>query len=119
MKADGSVIIDTKIIDGGMEKGFEQLKSKMNSVGVAAEKVGDKIKMSFSGDVTAPIQNAVAKVQELEQKLEVATEGFYNAVYADDDKGAAKWAAKRETASAHGASGNGWPAWFQVPLFLV
>ena len=41
MKADGSVIIDTKIIDGGMEKGFEQLKSKMNSVGVAAEKVGD------------------------------------------------------------------------------
>lgn len=100
MKADGSVIIDTKIIDGGMEKGFEQLKSKMNSVGVAAEKVGDKIKMSFSGDVTAPIQNAVAKVQELEQKLEVATEGFYNAVYADDDKGAEKWAAKRETAYA-------------------
>ena len=100
MKADGSVIIDTKIIDGGMEKGFEQLKSKMNSVGVAAEKVGDKIKMSFSGDVTAPIQNAVAKVQELEQKLEVATEGFYNAVYADDDKGAGKWAAKRETAYA-------------------
>ena len=100
MKADGSVIIDTKIIDGGMEKGFEQLKSKMNSVGVAAEKVGDKIKMSFSGDVTAPIQNAVAKVQELEQKLEVATEGFYNAVYADDDKGAEKWAAKRATAYA-------------------
>lgn len=100
MKADGSVIIDTKIIDGGMEKGFEQLKSKMNSVGVAAEKVGDKIKMSFSGDVTAPIQNAVAKVQELEQKLDAATEGFYNAVYADDDKGAEKWAAKRETAYA-------------------
>ena len=100
MKADGSVIIDTKIIDGGMEKGFEQLKSKMNSVGVAAEKVGDKIKMSFSGDVTAPIQNTVAKVQELEQKLEVATEGFYSAVYADDDKGAEKWAAKRETAYA-------------------
>ena len=100
MKADGSVIIDTKIIDGGMEKGFEQLKSKMNSVGVAAEKVGDKIKMSFSGDVTAPIQNAVAKVQELEQKLDAATEGFYNAVYADDDKGAEKWAAKRATAYA-------------------
>ena len=100
MKADGSVIIDTKIIDGGMEKGFEQLKTKMNSVGVAAEKVGDTVKMSFSGDVTAPIQNAVAKVQELEQKLEVATEGFYNAVYADDDKGAEKWAAKRETAYA-------------------
>ena len=100
MKADGSVIIDTKIIDGGMEKGFEQLKSKMNSVGVAAEKVGDKIKMSFSGDVTAPIQNAVSKVQELERQLEIATEGFYSAVYADDDKGAEKWARKRETVYA-------------------
>ena len=100
MKADGSVIIDTKIIDGGMEKGFEQLKTKMNSVGVTAEKVGDKIKMSFSGDVTAPIQNAVAKVRDLEQKLEVATEGFYNSVYADDDKGAEKWARKRETVYA-------------------
>ena len=100
MKADGSVIIDTKIIDGGMEKGFEQLKTKMNSVGVTAEKMGDKIKMSFSGDVTAPIQNAVAKVRDLEQKLDVATEGFYNSVYADDDKGAEKWARKRETVYA-------------------
>mgnify|MGYP003302136126 CR=1 FL=1 len=61
MKADGSVIIDTKIIDGGMEKGFEQLKSKMGSVGVAAEKMGDKIKLSFSGNVTSHIQNAVSK----------------------------------------------------------
>lgn len=100
MKADGSVIIDTKIIDGGMEKGFEQLKTKMNSVGVTAEKVGDTIKMSFSGDVTAPIQNAVLKVQELERQLEIATEGFYSAVYADDDKGAEKWAKKRETVYA-------------------
>ena len=100
MKADGSVIIDTKIVDGGMEKGFDQLKSKMNSVGVAAEKMGDKIQLSFAGDVSAPIQNAVAKVQELQQKLEVATEGFYSAVYADDDKGAERWAAKRESAYA-------------------
>ena len=97
MKADGSVIIDTKIIDGGMEKGFEQLKSKMNSVGVAAEKVGDKIKMSFSGDVTAPIQNAVAKVQELEAKLNDATNKYFAARDEGDDKGAEKWAAKMET----------------------
>lgn len=98
MKADGSVIIDTKIIDGGMEKGFEKLKAKMNSVGVTAEKMGDKIKMSFAGEVTAPIQNAVAKVQELERQLEIATEGFYHAVNANDDKGAERWARKRESA---------------------
>ena len=100
MKADGSVIIDTKIVDGGLEKGFNQLKSKMNSVGVAAEKMGDKIKLSFSGDVSAQIQNAASKVIELERKLETATEGFYNSVYANDDNGAERWAAKRESAYA-------------------
>ena len=70
MKADGSVIIDTKIIDGGMEKGFEQLKSKMNSVGVTAEKMGDKIKLQFSDGVPASVQEAARKLEELESKFE-------------------------------------------------
>lgn len=96
MKADGSVIIDTKIVDGGMEKGFEQIKTKMNSVGVTAEKMGDKIKMSFSGDVSEPIRNAVEKVQDLQRQLEIATEGFQYATYSGDDKGAEKWAIRRE-----------------------
>ncbi len=98
MKVDGSVIIDTKIIDGGMEKGFEAIKNEMNTVGLTAEKVGEKIQLAFSGKVNAPIENAIAKVQQLEEKLSVATEGFYNATYNDDDKGAENWAAKREIA---------------------
>ena len=97
MKADGSVIIDTKIVDGGMEKGFEQIKTKMNSVGATAEKMGDKIKMSFSGDVSEPIRNAVERVQDLQRQLEIATEGFQYATYSGDDKGAEKWAKKRES----------------------
>lgn len=96
MKVDGSVIIDTKIIDGGMEKGFEAIKNEMNTVGLTAEKVGEKLQLAFSGKVNAPIENAIAKVQQLEEKLAVATEGFYSATYADDDNGAEKWAAKRE-----------------------
>ena len=96
MKTDGSVIIDTKIIDGGMEKGFEAIKNEMNTVGMTAEKVGDKLRVAFSGKVSAPIENALAKVEQLGQRLEVATEGYYSAVYSDDDAGAEKWANKRE-----------------------
>lgn len=96
MKVDGSVIIDTKIIDGGMEKGFEAIKSEMNTVGMTAEKVGDKLRVAFSGKVSAPIENAFAKVEQLGKKLDVATEGFYSAVYSDDDKGAEKWASRRD-----------------------
>lgn len=70
MKSDGSIIIDTKILDDGMEKGFEALKNGMDSVGVTAEKVGEAIKLSFSeADMTKPIANAVDKVRELEQRL--------------------------------------------------
>ena len=48
MRADGSVIIDTKILDDGMEKGFEAMKNEMSSVGLVAEQVGEKIRISFS-----------------------------------------------------------------------
>lgn len=71
MKADGSIIIDTKIVDGGMEKGFELIKDEMSSVGITAKKVGEQINLSFSKmDVSKPIANAVAQVQKLEQQLE-------------------------------------------------
>ena len=60
MKTDGSVIIDTRIVDGGMEKGFEAIKNEMNTVGLTAEKVGDSLKLAFSGKVNGPIENAIA-----------------------------------------------------------
>lgn len=70
MKADGSILIDTKIIDDGMEKGFELIKDEMSSVGITAKQVGKQIELSFSKmDVSRPIANAVAKVEHLEQKL--------------------------------------------------
>lgn len=70
MKADGSILIDTKIVDGGMEKGFKLIKDEMSSVGITAKKVGEQIQLSFSKmDVSKPIANAVAKVEQLERKL--------------------------------------------------
>lgn len=96
MKADGSIIIDTKIVDGGMEKGFELIKDEMSSVGISAKKVGEQIELSFSKmDVSKPIANAVAKVEQLEHQLASATADFETAVATDDDKGASRMAARR------------------------
>ena len=96
MKVDGSVIIDTKIIDGGMEKGFEAIKKEMNTVGLTAKKLGDNIQLAFSGKASPKIEAAITKVEQLGNKLAIATEGFYSSAYNDDDRGAEKWAAKRE-----------------------
>ena len=96
MKTDGSILIDTKIIDGGMEKGFELIKDEMSSVGITAKQVGEQIELSFSKmDVSKPIANAVAKVQQLEQQLANVTSDFQTAVSEGDDKSAERLAAKR------------------------
>ena len=70
MKTDGSVIIDTKIIDGGMEKGFKVIKGEMESVGIAAEEMGEKLKLSFSkADVSKQIAATADKIKNIEQKI--------------------------------------------------
>lgn len=95
MKADGSVIIDTKIGTDGMEKGFESLKKGLSSVGVSVEDLGDKLKIALSNGASAPIQNAFAKVQLLQAQLTSVTAEFKAALANDDDKGAARLGAQR------------------------
>ena len=96
MKTDGSIIIDTKIIDGGMEKGFELIKDEMSSVGMSAKKVGEQIELSFSKmDVSKPIANAVSRVQQLEEQLQTATDYQRDAKLTGDAKSEDAWAAKR------------------------
>lgn len=99
MKADGSVIIDTKMNNDALEKGFERLKNDCDSLGITCEKAGDKIKAAFADyDVSANIQNAVAKLEQAQNKLQIATDYFDDAVAMDDDKPAESWARKREAA---------------------
>ena len=96
MKTDGSILIDTKIIDGGMEKGFELIKDVMSSVGITAKKVGEQIQLSFSKmDVSKPIANAVSKVEQLERQLASVTSDFELSVSEGDDKAAERMASKR------------------------
>lgn len=70
MKSDGSVIIDTKISTDGMQEGFEQIKSGMDSVADAAQKTGNEINNSFAKfDASKTITSAVAKVKALQSEL--------------------------------------------------
>lgn len=96
MKADGSVLIDTKIMTGGMEKGFDMIKDEMASVGIAAKKAGEKINLSFSRlDISKPIANAAARVQKLERQLVSVSEDLRLAMSDDDDKATERLLAKK------------------------
>ena len=95
MKTDGSVIIDTRIVDGGMEKGFEAIKKEMSSVGVAAEELGKKLKLALSTGGSVSVQQALAKVQSLQEQLSSVTAEFNTAIADNDDSGAEKLDAKR------------------------
>ena len=89
MQSDGSVIIDTKILDGGLEKGFEAMRDEMETVGVTAEKTGEKIKLSFSRmDISKPIAAAADRVKDLETQLERVTAEAREAKLGDDDSAA-------------------------------
>lgn len=89
MQSDGSVIIDTKILDGGLEKGFEAMRDEMETVGVTAEKTGEKIKLSFSRmDISKPIAAAADRVKDLEAQLERVTAEAKEAKLGDDNSAA-------------------------------
>ena len=95
MRTDGSVIIDTKILDDGMEKGFERIKSDVGSVADEAQKAARNISAEFSKmDVSRPVADAMRKVADLERQLESVTAEHKFAIAEDDNKGAERLARK-------------------------
>lgn len=98
MRTDGSVIIDTKILDDGMEQGFERIKSDVGSVADEAKKAAQDIKAAFSEmDVSRPVADAMKKVADLERQLESVTAEHKFAISEDDDRGAERLASKMES----------------------
>lgn len=96
MQADGSVILDTSISTDGLERGFQQIKDDVGGVADAAKKAGDQIRAAFSEvDVSKPVANARAKVEQLSTRLAKVTEELKLAKMDDDDKGAARLEAQR------------------------
>lgn len=98
-QADGSVILDTKMNNDALEKGFERLKTDCESLGITCEKVGNKINAAFADvDVSANLQNAVYSLETAQRKLEAATDNLYDAQALGDTKQIAAWANKRAAA---------------------
>lgn len=96
MQADGQVLIDTKIRTDGMEEGFRRIKDDVGDIASSAQKAGNQIKSAFSGlDVSRPIANARAKVEQLSDRLARVTEDLKLAQMDDDDKASSRLAAQR------------------------
>lgn len=95
-QADGQVLIDTKIRTDGMEEGFRRIKDDVGDIASSAQKAGDQIKSAFSGlDVSKPVANARAKVEQLSDRLARVTEDLKLAQLDNDDKSAARLGAQR------------------------
>ena len=97
MKADGTIWIDTKIDESGMEEGFNRIRDGADDVAVSARKAGQEIEKSFSKlNVNKAIANAEAQIRDLKAQLDAVSIEFADAVAMDDDKSAEKLGAKRE-----------------------
>ena len=95
-QADGEVLIDTKIRTDGMEEGFRRIKDDVGDIASSAQKAGNQIKSAFSGlDVSKPVANARAKVEQLSDRLARVTEDLKLAQLDNDDKSAARLGAQR------------------------
>ena len=105
MKADGSIIIDTKINDDGLIKGFEAIKSGMDSIADKAEKTNREIQAAFSG---ASSGQAGADVQELGKSLDTVTDNAKEAEKALDD-------VIRKAAESRSSGGSGLTGPIQGP----
>ena len=96
MAADGSIIIDTKIDDDGISKGFQRIKSDMGGIAAQARKMGNDIKISFSNaDFSKPVAKAQAQIKSLERQMATTTEKFDIAKESGNDKAAERLDLKR------------------------
>ena len=96
MKADGTIWIDTKIDESGMEDGFNRMRDGADDVAVSFRNAGKVIEKSFSNiNFNKTIENLKAQIRSLEDEFASVSREFEDAVKFDDDKAAEKLGAKR------------------------
>lgn len=94
-KADGSVIIDISLKTSSLDSGMERIEEEAKALGIAVEKVGDKLNLSFSGfDLPPAIQNAAVHVEQLRNKLQNAADMINDFQNAGDAKSTGIWVEK-------------------------
>ena len=97
MKADGTIWIDTKIDENGMEKGFNRIRDGADDVAVSVRKAGQSIEQSFSKiNFNKTVENLKSQIKSMEAELESVSREFADATKLDDDKSAERLASKRE-----------------------
>lgn len=96
MKADGTIWIDTKIDESGMEDGFNRIRDGADDVAVSFRNAGKAIEKSFSNiNFNKTIENLKSQIRSLEAEFDSISREFEDAVKLDDDKAAERLGAKR------------------------
>lgn len=96
MKSDGTIWIDTKIDDSGMDEGFRRLRDGADDVAVSARRAGEVVNGAFSKiNFNKAVANAEAQLKSLESQFNAISAEYTNALQFDDDKAAERIAAKR------------------------
>lgn len=96
MKSDGTIWIDTKIDDSGMEEGFNRIRDGVDDVAVSARKAAASVNGAFSKiNVNKAVANAEIQLRSLETQFEAISREYANAIEFDDDKSAERLSAKR------------------------
>ena len=95
MRADGAVIIDTKLATDGMDRGFAEIKSGAEAVADVVQKSASAINASFSKmDFSKPVELARSRVEGLEEKVAALAAEYKTALAGGDDKEASRVGAK-------------------------
>lgn len=70
MKADGIILIDTKVRTDGFEEGFQKIKNEMGGVTQSAASAAQNVQAAFSNiDVSNFTSAAAVRVKQLEQQI--------------------------------------------------
>lgn len=94
-RADGSVIIDTKIRTDGFAKGGVEAKKQFSEMAASARTASEQISAALSGGFSKSVEIARMKVSSLEQELASVSQNYKNALAADDDTSAARLGEKQ------------------------
>ena len=96
MKSDGTIWIDTKIDESGMEEGFNRIRDGVDDVAVSVRKAGEVVNNAFSRiNVNKAVANAEAQLKSLETQFEAISREYAEAIEFGDDKAAERLGAKR------------------------
>lgn|GEM_PF-5368188 len=96
IKADGTVLIDTRMHTEGFNKGTGEVKSQFAAMASKASEAAKQIETSMNVGFSKSVEMARARLQSLEIQFATVSDLLKEAVYLDDDRNAERLGAKQE-----------------------